>query len=398
MIGAEASQKIVVSGVWKAFKLPHLRETSIKSRVISLTRSSMQVGKQDVLKEISFDVAEGEFFGIIGRNGSGKSTLLKLLAGIYFADRGEIGIHGAVTPFIELGVGFNPDLTGRENVFLNGAMLGFDHGEMESMYEDIVAFAELENFMDLKLKNYSSGMQVRLAFSVAVRSEPDILLIDEVLAVGDASFQQKCFEYFYELKQKKRTIVFVSHDMDAVQRYCDRVAYIDQGVVHAVGDTQEVISTYLLDVFEATSSDSPGADGSTDPVSPARILHCEISADEVDSSDRVLLDISYEIMRRTRVEIRFSILKDGIALSQMSTLGTILDDRPGIYGAQFTMNLGQFLDGRHVITGGIYHAGHGQPFDVQPELATFYVRDGDLAQKGLVRVDGRWTKLAVEAP
>src|SRR6185312_8467854 len=184
---------------------------------------------QHALKDISFEVKKGEFFGIVGRNGSGKSTMLKILAGIYQPTKGGVQKSGKLVPFIELGVGFNPELSGRENVFLNGALLGFSRKEIAAMYDEIVAFAELEKFMDQKLKNYSSGMQVRLAFSIAIRAKSDILLIDEVLAVGDASFQQKCFDYFYKLKQDKRTVVFVSHDMGAVERFCDRAVLIDNG-------------------------------------------------------------------------------------------------------------------------------------------------------------------------
>ena len=187
---------IKVEAVGKTFRLPHEKTSSIKSALISGWRKSRSYEKQHALEDISFEIKKGEFFGIVGRNGSGKSTLLKLLAGIYSPSKGSIQINGTLTPFIELGVGFNPELTGRENVFLNGALLGFNRKRMQTMYSDIVKFAELERFMDQKLKNYSSGMQVRLAFSIAIRAESDILLIDEVLAVGDSAFQQKCYNYF----------------------------------------------------------------------------------------------------------------------------------------------------------------------------------------------------------
>jgi ABC-2 type transport system ATP-binding protein len=200
---------------------------------------------QHALKDISFEVKKGEFFGIVGRNGSGKSTMLKILAGIYQPTKGKVYTQGKLVPFIELGVGFNPELTGRENVYLNGAMLGFSEKEVTAMYGDIVDFAELENFMDQKLKNYSSGMQVRLAFSMATRSEADILLIDEVLAVGDADFQRKCFEYFKSLKKNKKTVIFVSHDMDAIREYCDRAALIDKNETRLIGETSKVAEEYL---------------------------------------------------------------------------------------------------------------------------------------------------------
>jgi ABC-2 type transport system ATP-binding protein len=207
---------------------------------------------QHALKEISFDVKKGEFFGIVGRNGSGKSTLLKILAGIYQPSKGKVSIGGKLVPFIELGVGFNSELSGRENVYLNGAMLGFSESEITDIYDEIVSFAELERFMDQKLKNYSSGMQVRLAFSMAIRAEADILLVDEVLAVGDASFQRKCFEYFKELKQKKKTVVFVTHDMNSVREYCDKAILINKNRIVASGSADEIASKYTRMFFDKT--------------------------------------------------------------------------------------------------------------------------------------------------
>lgn len=234
---------VKVEGLNKTFKLPHIKRTSVKSLVIDLFRRR-GYEKQHVLKDVSFEIKRGEFFGIVGRNGSGKSTLLKLLAGIYTPDSGNVQINGSLTPFIELGVGFNPELTGRENVFLNGALLGFSRKQMAGMYGDIVEFAELERFMDQKLKNYSSGMQVRLAFSIAIRAKSDILLIDEVLAVGDALFQQKCYNYFDQLKKSGRTVVFISHDLGAVESFCDRALLIDQSKIVAKGTPHEVTHAY----------------------------------------------------------------------------------------------------------------------------------------------------------
>ena len=198
---------ISVKNVSKNFQLPHEKVDSIKSAFVRPFRRKTGVEVQHALKNISFDVKKGEFFGIVGRNGSGKSTLLKIIAGIYEPTDGTITKNGKLVPFIELGVGFNPELTGRENVYLNGALLGFTKKEVDANYDSIVEFAELERFMDQKLKNYSSGMQVRLAFAVATKAQAEILLVDEVLAVGDADFQRKCFDYFRELKKNKTTVV-----------------------------------------------------------------------------------------------------------------------------------------------------------------------------------------------
>jgi len=236
---------IKVEDVSKTFRLPYEKNTSVKSAFINVFRTHKKgYQTQKALSSISLEIKKGDFFGIVGRNGSGKSTLLKLLAGIYTPTRGQVHVRGSLTPFIELGVGFNPELTGRENVFLNGALLGFNRKEMQSMYQEVVEFAELERFMDQKLKNYSSGMQVRLAFSIAIRAKSDILLIDEVLAVGDAAFQSKCFEYFRVLKQQGKTVVFVSHDRGAIENFCDRCILIDDGSIVASGAVNTVLKRY----------------------------------------------------------------------------------------------------------------------------------------------------------
>ncbi len=235
---------IKVQNISKAFKLPHEKQSSIKSLFVNMFRGKRTFERQQVLKNISFEVNKGDFFGIVGRNGSGKSTLLKLLAGIYAQDKGDIDIRGTLTPFIELGVGFNPDLTGRENVFLNGALLGFSRKEMLSKYNEIVEFAELGRFMDQALKNYSSGMQVRLAFSIAIQVSSNILLLDEVLAVGDEAFQQKCIDIFESYKANKQTIVLVTHDMDVVRKYCNRALLLDSGEIKMLGDPEKISFNY----------------------------------------------------------------------------------------------------------------------------------------------------------
>jgi ABC-2 type transport system ATP-binding protein len=247
---------IRVKGVKKDFILPHEKNSSIKSSIVNVFRKKDTGAEtQHALKEITFDVKKGEFFGIVGRNGSGKSTLLKILAQIYQPTAGSVQTRGKVVPFIELGVGFNPELTGKENVYLNGALLGFSRKEIDAKYDEIVEFAELENFMDQKLKNYSSGMQVRLAFSVATRAKSELLIVDEVLAVGDAAFQRKCYEYFQGLKYDENvTVVFVTHDMSAVEKFCDRAILIENGLITEQGDTANVSTKYLR-LFQDNSFD-----------------------------------------------------------------------------------------------------------------------------------------------
>jgi len=245
---------IKVSQINKSFKVPHERNTSLKSAAVNMF-SSKKYTKFNALKDIEFEIKKGEFFGIVGKNGSGKSTLLKILANIYQPNGGKITINGTLAPFIELGVGFNPELTGRENVFLSGTILGMPRKKIEAIYDDIVDFAEIGEFMDQKLKNYSSGMQVRLAFSIAVRADSDILLIDEVLAVGDAAFQAKCLNYFEQLKSKKKTVVFVSHDMEAITRFCDSAVLISSGEIVSVGSADMVANNYYkLNTSESSES------------------------------------------------------------------------------------------------------------------------------------------------
>jgi ABC-type polysaccharide/polyol phosphate transport system ATPase subunit len=210
----------------------------------------VEIDELRALEDVSFQVLEGEFFGIVGRNGSGKSTLLKCLAGIYKADTGRILIAGRLTPFIELGVGFNMELTALDNVVINGVMMGLTPAEARARFDDVIAFAELEDFLDLKLKNYSSGMQVRLAFSLMVQSDADVLLIDEVLAVGDAAFQQKCFNEFRRLRDEGRTIVLVTHDMATIERFCHRALLLERGHLMVIGDPGEVGARYMELNFE----------------------------------------------------------------------------------------------------------------------------------------------------
>lgn len=244
-IVADNEIAIEVKSLHKNFKLPTEKAAGLKQAIFNWLRGVKGYKKQQVLKGLDFTIKKGEFLGIVGRNGSGKSTLLKILAGIYYPSKGEVTVNGTLVPFIELGVGFNPELTGRENVYLNGALLGFSNKEMDAMYDDIWKFAELEQFQDQKLKNYSSGMQVRLAFSIAIRAKGDILVLDEVLAVGDAAFQQKCNDYFKDLKNNGQTIILVTHSMENVRKFCTRAIMIEGGKIVHDGDPKEVADEYL---------------------------------------------------------------------------------------------------------------------------------------------------------
>ena len=255
---------VKVDHVSKYFKLPTEATNSLRTAMVNRFKGIKGYKEQHVLNDISFEVEKGDFFGILGRNGSGKSTLLKIISEIYVPEKGSVTIDGKLVSFIELGVGFNPELTGRENVYMNGAMLGFSTAEIDAMYDDIVNFAELHEFMNQKLKNYSSGMQVRLAFSVAIKAQGDILILDEVLAVGDEAFQRKCNDYFQERKKSGKTTILVTHDMGAVKKYCNKAVLIENGLVKAIGSPENVANQYSFD--------------NTAP------LHNTIDVDEVETS------------------------------------------------------------------------------------------------------------------
>jgi ABC-type polysaccharide/polyol phosphate transport system ATPase subunit len=247
---------VAVDGVSKSFRLPHERVHTLKERALHPFR---RTGHNELraLEDVSFAVQPGEFFGIVGRNGSGKSTLLKCLAGIYATDAGDIYVNGRLSTFIELGVGFNPDLPARENVMINATMLGLSPREARRRFDEVIDFAELHDFVDLKLKNYSSGMMVRLAFAVMIQVDASILLIDEVLAVGDAAFQQKCFDEFGRIRDEGRTVLLVTHDMAAVRRFCDRAMLLEHGRIVEEGDPARIGNRYLEINFSEEAREEP---------------------------------------------------------------------------------------------------------------------------------------------
>ena len=236
---------IEVTGVSKAFALPHQRRTTFKEYFLHPLRHATYE-RQQALDDVSLAVAEGDFFGIVGNNGSGKSTLLKIMAGIYAADEGRIVVSGKLSPFIELGVGFNLELSARDNVRINGTLLGLTARELDNRFDEIIGFAELERFVDQKLKNYSSGMLVRLAFSISIQVPFEILLLDEVLAVGDQGFQEKCLATFDQMRADGKTLVLVSHDLGTVSSLCDRALLLDNGRVRAYGDARDVVGEYRV--------------------------------------------------------------------------------------------------------------------------------------------------------
>jgi ABC-2 type transport system ATP-binding protein len=288
--------------VEKAFRIPVHRIDSFKERLVH-PLAQPEYRTLEALRKVSFDVHRGEFFGIVGRNGSGKSTLLKILASIYRADAGSIRMAGRPAPFIELGVGFNMELSARENVTLNGVMMGLSQREAQRRLDAVLDFAELEEFVDLKLKNYSSGMLVRLAFSVMIQAEAEILLIDEVLAVGDAAFRQKCRDVFREMRDSDRTVVLVTHDMTAVQNYCHRAMLLDSGKLRHIGDPEETGRQYLrMNFAKRRVSIEDDREVALVPDILARALEAWL---EDDAGERITnLEVGQPIRLRAQVEAR----------------------------------------------------------------------------------------------
>lgn len=359
---------IKVEHVSKSFRLPHNKQSSIKGTLINFFGGDRTYETQEVLKDISFEIKKGEFFGVVGRNGSGKSTLLKMLASIYSPTKGKITVNGSLTPFIELGVGFNPELTGRENVYLNGALLGFNNKEMDVMYDDIVIFAELERFMDQKLKNYSSGMQVRLAFSIAIRARSDILLLDEVLAVGDAAFQQKCYDYFYKLKETGKTVVLVTHDMGAVKQFCTRALMLHSGEIASMGKPQEVALEYEKQNFVVGEKDNQSGNAQSIQVRNAKGKNAK--SFEYGEEIRVAIEFPKDVGVGI---VGFVVMKNGEEIFATNSIGqktnladgkAVLKLSPRMGNGTYKVIGGVFGDNRHDVKGfvdGPEFVIHGQP-------------------------------------
>ncbi len=297
-----------VDHVAKMFRLPTEQATGLKMAFLNWTKGIKGYTEQHVLRDINFEVHQGDFFGIVGRNGSGKSTLLKIISQIYTPEHGSVTVKGKLVPFIELGVGFNPELTGRENVYLNGALLGFTRAEIDAMYDDIVEFAELEDFMDQKLKNYSSGMQVRLAFSVAIKAQGDILVLDEVLAVGDEAFQRKCDNFFAEIKKDPtKTVILVTHSMDAVKKYCNKAILIKDGEIIASGDKNDVADRYTLENLKVEHREREKKDddgeyplGLSERVPTFRVV--PVSEQMLTCKDTFEFDVEYDLRDKKDIE------------------------------------------------------------------------------------------------
>jgi ABC-2 type transport system ATP-binding protein len=401
--------------VSKAFEIPSHRIDSLKERSVH-PFARVVYRRLDALRHVSFDIGQGEFFGIVGRNGSGKSTLLKILASIYRADSGSIRMAGRPAPFIELGVGFNPDLSARENVIINGVMMGLSQREARQKLDAVLEFAELKEFADLKLKNYSSGMLVRLAFSVMIQSDAEILLIDEVLAVGDAAFQQKCHEVFSEIRESSRTVVLVTHDMTSVQAYCHRAMLLDEGAVRFLGDPEEAARQYLVANFEGGQLTSKQAkhfatlsrQGAVDGDAPTQLIPdllvrvAEARLEGPDGEPRSQLEPGERIRVRAIVEARRELVNPRFRIHVTQADGHPLfavrlsqgeEEEDAIVEAGRSIELiasfdNPLLDGRYTVACWVTTPRNQHEFAQQvTRLVEFSVEGGEVSE-GIISVPG----------
>lgn len=402
----DQSPVIELEHVTKRFVVEHDRPRSFQELMVNWFRRERHQEELLALNDVSLQVWPGETIGVIGPNGSGKSTLLKLITRILEPSSGTVRVRGRVSALLELGAGFHPDLTGRENVYLNGSLLGYSRREMDRQYESIVCFAELERFMDVPVKHYSSGMYMRLGFSIAVHVDPDILLIDEVLAVGDQAFQQKCLERIQSFRRQGKTIVFVSHDLEAVRTLCDRVVWLDDGVIRMEGPTMEVVAEYLDSTWaqqsarhEAEQAALAGADrwGS----GQAEIVDVRFYDDQgrerqvFRTGDPFIARITYEAHERIeRPMFGVAIHNDqGVHINGPNTVFAGYDI-PWIEGrgtVDYIVESLPLLEGTYFFSAAIYdHAGI-HPFDHHQLKYVFRVRPGGVRERyGLFYIPSRW--------
>lgn len=400
---------IKVENVSKTFRIPHERISTLRGAFVNAFGDK---GYEEfkALDGVSFEVKKGEFFGIVGRNGSGKSTLLKILAGIYQPDKGgSVRVNGRISPFLELGIGFQQELSGRDNVHLNATVLGLSKKQIAEKFDAIVGFSELERFIDQKIKNYSSGMQVRLAFSVAVHANRNILLMDEVLAVGDANFQQKCLEEFNKYKKEGKTVLLVTHDTATVQRYCDRAMLLRNGLIEAIGKPEEVINKYvhqnISDEERRTTEKTDGPkrkDGLPEPAKKAEIKKVVFLGK--DGEEKNIFATGEDITMRIFYSVREKISKpmiglaiftqDGIQISgpNTRTSGFKLESIEGEGKIDFVIRNNQLYSGAYDFTVAIHDWEGIIPYDFKDKAFSIKVISGEENQYGLLKLDHEWKK------
>jgi len=377
--------------VSKRFRVFHERHQSLKHAVLNLRRGRYE--EFWALDDVSFDVAAGETFAIVGHNGSGKSTLLKCLTKILRPDRGSVTVNGSISALLELGAGFHPELSGRENVFLNAAILGVPRKEITAKFDEIVAFSELEQFIDQPVKNYSSGMFVRLGFAVAVNVDPDVLIIDEVLAVGDASFQRKCMDRIADFRERGRTIILVTHSMEAANNVAQRVAWLDHGHLLMVGKADEVISAYTeSQLGPAAAASRPTGEVVVDRVT--LVDHSGNATTEVSTGDALAVRVD---LRRVSGTEPYRVLltlrgHGGAVLTQITSPDFTAPDASGASGV-YEVPAMPLLSGTYSLFCEVTDAASGRLLDHTTDAALVSVRPGSgssTSDTGVLTLGGRW--------
>jgi ABC-2 type transport system ATP-binding protein len=391
---------LVVDGVAKRYRIYHERNQSLKAALMRGKRASYE--DFWALDDVSFEVPQGSTFGLMGNNGSGKSTLLKCMARILVPNRGAIDARGSLAALLELGSGFHPELSGRENVFLNGSILGLTKKQVSQRFDEIVDFSGVEQFIDQPVKNYSSGMYVRLAFSVAINVTPDILLVDEVLAVGDAGFQEKCMAKFAEYRAEGRTVVLVTHSMDTVRSLCDQVAWLDRGRLKAVGSPAAIVDAYLDAGHAATVHKESGGSrfGSGEArLNAVRFVDAEgVAAQTIRTGDWFTLIVDFEVvkpLRQSVVGIAVHTSDGQLAFGTNSRdSGQAADLTPGHYTAEFTVPHLPLRAGRYEVAAAVADFSGAETYDHVRGLAYLNVLHGpDTTSSGLVAAGGTWSEL-----
>ena len=391
---------ISVQGVSKRFRLYHERNQSLKSTIMRWSRGTYE--EFWALRDVTFEVQGGTTLGLIGENGSGKSTMLKCLSRILRPDEGSISIQGKPSALLELGAGFHPELSGRENVFLNGSILGLPQREIERRFDDIVAFAGLERFIDTPVKNYSSGMYVRLGFSVAINVDPDVLLVDEVLAVGDEQFQRKCLERVSDMRAAGKTIVVVTHSLGTVRTLCDEAVWLDHGVLKAHGPAGAVADAYLSNVhLDSTAGPTDG--GRRWGSGEVRLNRVELlderghATDQIRTGDAVTFRLHYSTARRvSRPAFALSIFTiEGIQVTAPHTqeAGVGVEAIEGEGTVDLRIDRALLLPGTYDVTVNCTDAEGAHTYDHRDRVIRFDVKPGTPHETmgGFVSMDGRWT-------
>ena len=390
-----ATGDVVVDGLWKTFRIYHQRSSTLKQAI--LRRGSDVYDEFWALRDVSFDVPAGTTFGLVGANGAGKSTMLKVLSRILVPDKGAVRAEGRVSALLELGSGFHPELSGRENIFLNGTILGMTHAEVTRRFDSIVEFSGLEHAIDNAVKTYSSGMQARLGFAVAVAIEPDILIVDEVLAVGDEQFQRRCLERMDELRSGGRTAIFVSHSLGQVQQICDRAVWLDKGVVAADGDTEDVISAYLRSVMGDTRVDARGREriGSGEVQLDVDLLVGGESITAMTSGDPLTVRLSWSCERAMEdVQFVFRIHStDGVVIAGDRLHDDAVDRLgPGEGHFDYTITKLALVPGAYHVSASVEDRHTGHVYDGGRWLASLDVapHGSELDALGYFGLEGSW--------